>query len=724
MTTITGYIRKTYYRNEKTGFTKFLFLTKDLPEIARDALVFCTASIPAYDINVPLKMDGEIITSEEDGSMLFSANVVQPYISDKTTAIAFLSSGIVKNMGRALAEKIVDKVGHDIFTFIQQRDPRKELGEGFTERELSLFDVFVWKARVLIQENEIFTYIAPFGGSFHSATKISASRTNALQALKKNPYAVGIPAGLKFATCDLIFAQENGTYYNENRLEWLTLKCLQQNENSGNTYAYIDNIMLWVNKVSRLSRVFNEKIPKPLILRACFNSEKIVCEQSPEGFRFYLEKTYYQEESIVAHLKRIQSAKASLPFKEKWIEMIEKKNGVIYADKQREAFELLKSTGLKVITGGPGTGKTTTVNGLIQAYQNMFPNNKILLCAPTGRAAQRLAETTSKNASTLHRALDIRPFNDDVQSKTLEDNPLDADFIIVDEMSMTDTEIFSILLGAIKSETLVLLCGDVNQLPSVGAGNILHDIIDSGFLEVVQLDVVYRQAKESGITENANKVLNGDYDLVKKSDFAIHQYDTANELSDKICELVSYYYKKDDPFSVQVLSSTKQGNAGTCALNQQLQKICNNNTILAELDFNFKYGDKVMLCRNNYNCGYVNGDIGIVLDIGKENITVDIKGLGITEIPKKYMSDIVLAYALTIHKSQGAEYDTVIISLPAEPKVMLKRNLLYTAITRAKKRVILVSQAGAIEYSVNTLSTELRQTSILEKLTELPKSIF
>ncbi len=725
MNTITGYIKKIYYRNEKTGYTKFVFLTKDLPDCTCDSLITCCASIPSYGTNVPLKMEGKVSVSEENGLTTFFADIVTPYISNETVAINFLSSGIVKNVGQVLAEKFVNKTGYDLFSFVKKRDPRKELGEGFTERELSLFDTFVWKARILVQENEVYSYIAPFGGSFHSATKISSSRTNALQALKKNPYAIGIPAGLKFATCDLIFAQEGGTYYNENRLEWLTIKCLEQNENSGNTYANLKNIMNWVNKVSRLSAVFKEEIPESLIVRACFNSKKIVCEQSSPEFRFYLKKTYYQEKSIVSHLQRIQSAKTPLPFKDEWIKTIEKRNGVTYADKQREAFDLLKSTGIKVVTGGPGTGKTTTVNGLIQAYKKMFPKNKILLCAPTGRAAQRLSEATSQKSFTLHKALDIKPFGDnDIQSRTLESNPLDADFIIVDEMSMTDTAIFSILLGAIKSNTLVLLCGDTDQLPSVGAGNILHDVIASNFIEVIQLNVVYRQAKESGITENAIQVNTGNPELVIKDDFNVHQLNTVEELSDKVCELVAHYYKKEDPFAVQVLSSTKQGAGGTYSLNQKLQKICNENKTVTELDFNLKCGDKVMLCRNNYEIGYVNGDVGIVTDIDVDYITVDIKGLDVTKIPRKYMSDIVLAYSVTIHKSQGSEYDTVIISLPSEPRVMLKRNLLYTAITRAKKRVILVTQFGSIEYAVNTLDTELRQTSILEKLTEAPKSIF
>jgi exodeoxyribonuclease V alpha subunit len=536
---------------------------------------------------------------------------------------------------------------------------------------------------------------------------------------------VGIPAGLKFNTCDLIFAHEGGAYYNENRLEWLVVKCLEQNENSGNTYAHIKNIMFWVNKLSKLSPVFNEEVPESLIVRACFNSKKIVCEQSSPEFRYYLKKTYYEEKSIVSHLQRIQSSKTPLCFNEKLIKAIEKKNGVTYAEKQKLAFELLKSTGIKVVTGGPGTGKTTTVNGLIQAYHKMYPNNTILLCAPTGRAAQRLSEATSKKAFTLHKALDIKPFGDnDIQSRTLESNPLEADFIIVDEMSMTDTSIFSILLGAIKSDTLVLLCGDTDQLPSVGAGNILHDIIASDFVEKVQLDVVYRQAKESGITENAIKVNSGNSDLVKKDDFSTYKLDSQKELSDKVCELVSCYYKKDDPFAVQVLSSTKQGDAGTVLLNRKLQMLCNENKTLTELEFNLKCGDKVMLTRNNYDIGYVNGDIGIITNIDSDYITIDIKGLAVTKVPRKYMSDISLAYAITIHKSQGSEYDTVVIALPSEPRVMLKRNLLYTAITRAKKRVILVTEQGSVEYAVNTLDTELRQTSILEKLVGQPKAIF
>jgi exodeoxyribonuclease V alpha subunit len=331
MDIITGYIRKIYYRNEKTGYTKFLLLTKDLPEYTDDSLIICCASIPSYGTNVPLKLEGSVSTAEESDFPIFNASLVVPYIKDKSVAVNFLASGIVKHIGQALAEKIVNKTGYDLFSFVKKRDPRQELGDGFTERELSLFDTFIWKTRILIQENEVYTYIAQFGGSFYSATKISSNRTNALQALKKNPYAVGIPAGLKFNTCDLIFAHEGGAYYNENRLEWLVVKCLEQNENSGNTYAYIKNIMFWVNRLSKLSPVFNEEVPESLIVRACFNSKKIVCEQSSPEFRYYLKKTYYEEKSIVSHLQRIQSSKTPLCFNEKLIKAIEKKNNVTYA---------------------------------------------------------------------------------------------------------------------------------------------------------------------------------------------------------------------------------------------------------------------------------------------------------------------------------------------------------------------------------------------------------
>lgn len=721
---IFGYCKEIKFRNEKTGNTTFLLSTNAFPKYRKGGFLMCVANMPSYQSNTPLLLVGDI----NRDTNIFEATLVKPHLTNKETACSYISSGIVKGIGEKLAQKIVNVTGPDLFTYIQKRNPRNELLKTLTEKEMSLFDEFVWKTRILLQQNDVYTYISQFGGDYLAASKICENRTNALHSLKTNPYLVGLNAGLKFDVCDLIYNHEGGNCYDECRIEALVIKSLEQNENCGNTFAYIHNIMKWVNMCSRQSSVFKDIIPEALVIRSCFNSRKIICEKTTEKdkgivFRYFLKDTYLMEKDIVKNINRIKNGMHSLPFNPKWIEKIEKINNVKYSNRQKDAFNFLNSTGIKVLTGGPGTGKTTVINGLIQAYTFMFPQNPILLCAPTGRAAQRISEATGKPAFTLHKALDVHPFGEEMQAKTL-DNPLDANLIIVDEMSMTDTEIFSLLLGAVKTDTLVILCGDTDQLPSVGAGNILHDIIECGIIETNKLDVVYRQAAESGITQNAISVNNGSTSLTKKDDFDISVVKNHLDISNKICEIVKDCYDVRNPFSVQVLSSTKKGDAGTIALNKKLQQICNPQKEESELDYTFKRGDKIMMFRNNYEIGYVNGDTGTILEITPNEIIVDIKGTGKLSIPKTNMSDISLAYSVTIHKSQGSEFDTVIISLPNSPISILKRNLLYTAITRAKKKVIIVTQTGVIEHTINTLDTELRQTDILDKLIPVPKTIF
>ena len=408
-----------------------------------------------------------------------------------------------------------------------------------------------------------------------------------------------------------------------------------------------------------------------------------------------------------------------IPFNSSVIDEIEKEYNIKYSISQRESFNFIKSSGIKILTGGPGTGKTTVIRGLIEAYKRTNPKGIVALCAPTGRAAQRITESTKMEASTIHRLLDCKPYGDNEEELTCknQDNPLSADLLIVDEVSMVDTELFAMLLGAVKSGTLIILCGDTDQLPSVGAGNVLKDLIASKQFPVNVLDTVYRQTDGSNIIHNANCVRTGNRREMRCGiDFEIIEVNSEKKIQDKIVNILRSL-KYDDINAFQVLTPSKKGNAGTIQLNKLIQPICNQNTSkIFYGNTGFKCGDKIMTIRNNYKLNYFNGDIGVVKSVSEQGMEIEINGETI-KLTEGLYEDVSLAYASTIHKSQGSEYSTVIIALPSSPKLMLKKDLLYTAITRAKERVIIIAENGALDTAVRQVTNPItRKTSLMEKI--------
>ena len=411
---------------------------------------------------------------------------------------------------------------------------------------------------------------------------------------------------------------------------------------------------------------------------------------------------------------RLQQASTPQQYDETIPEQIEAECGIRYAEQQKEAFRLLKRSGISILTGGPGTGKTTVINGLIAAYQKLHPNARVKLCAPTGRAAQRMTESTGLEAVTVHRLLDFRPYGQgDVMYKNA-DNPINAGLIIMDEVSMLDTELLSIFLSAVKSDTSVLFVGDENQLPSVGPGNVLHDMIGAG-IPTVRLSAVYRQSSQSPIIQNAQRINDGNSDLIECSEFGLWFTDNPKNIAHKILSRVCTLYDPQHPFDVQVLTPVRGGDAGVIGLNNMLQQMLNpRREGEPELAFGwarYRLRDKIIMLSNNYEKGYYNGDLGVVTDIADGCLTVDIMGKRI-DIEREIMKDVSLSYAMTVHKAQGSEYKHVIIALPYKPANMLQRNLLFTAVTRAKTSVMIISENGALQKAVKTCNARQRNTRL------------
>ena len=713
---IHGIYDRTIYRNEATGLTKFTLFT-DACEESRNSrgVLVCQGVTPVFASGMPLKMDGEIKRALFCDEFRFTS--IQPF-SDKTqTTIKYLASGAFYGIGEKTAEKIVAITGPDIFSFIQRVDAKDILRESIGDLKIeSLFQTI----RNTFQQKVVMDYIQPFGGDYTNAARvIQQYPANGIEALKNDCYKVGMEAGLSFFVCDSIAQSERYFAFDERRIAAIMQLAFSRINGCGHTCADIDTLYREVQKIVK-SSAYTETIPKGLIVRAA-NKEKMFAIDMSNGTFYYTYDIYRAERDLAREANRIQDHVRILPYSESVISEIEDAENIKYSQKQKDAFPFLRTSGIKILTGGPGTGKTTTINGLIKAYRQMNPDGKILLCAPTGRAAQKMYEATGIRALTIHKAIDVRPFGNEIQYKTLDD-PLDFDLIIVDEMSMADITITSMLLGAIRTNSTVLLCGDINQLPSVGPGSVLHDMIESHRFETVTLDVIYRQAKGSSIIGNALRINEGKTSLVNDKQFTVITVESEQEIQRKIAELMCKKYDPNDIFGAQILSSTKKGEAGTIALNVAMQDICNTQKFFNPEDTTVQYGpykysvgDKIMMIANNYKDGYFNGDIGTIRAINSESITVDIDDHAI-EVRRKNLCDMTLAIAVTIHKSQGAEFPTVIVALPANPSVMLQRNLLYTAVTRAKKEIIIVEEKGAIEKAINSISNTIRRTHLLEKI--------
>ena len=440
---------------------------------------------------------------------------------------------------------------------------------------------------------------------------------------------------------------------------------------------------------------------------------------------FYNKKLYQAETRIAKNLIRLSSMtdKKNQGWNPRLIEYAQTACQINYGEQQRRAFStVLSSKGLKVVIGGPGTGKTTTIKGIILAYKKIFPDNKVKLCAPTGRAAQRMAESTGMEATTVHRLLDYRPYGDSSIHKDAND-PIMADLIVVDEMSMMNIELFDIFLSAIKTGTTIIFVGDTHQLEAVGAGSILKDLLEmpETITQKCELTDVFRQKGGSPIIENSMRINRGETTLETRDDFQILHKKYEEESRDKVMEIMKGLYNPDDPFETQILCPSRKGEAGITNLNTLLQQEFNpGKKGLQYGSTKFRVGDKIMMTNNNYDstCLFYNGDIGVIKEIHPNGMDVEIRG-EILRIKRQMLNLVQLSYGMTIHKSQGSEFKNVVIVMPMEPKSMLVRNLLYTAVTRAKKRVIIINEGSALETSIKVDKSQSRRTTLLLQLRQM-----
>lgn len=734
METITGFVEHIVYRNEENGYTVLNLASNEEDEVT------CVGVFQMISEGESLELTGEYTVHPSYGPQF----KVQQYSIKEPEDIAsierYLGSGAIKGVGAALAARIVRKFKEDTFRIIEEEPERLAEIKGISERKAQEIAQQTEEKRELRQA---MIFLQNYGISLSLAVKIYQTyQLDMYRIIQENPYRMAEDVtGVGFKIADEI-AHRVGIHLDSDfRIRSGIMYVLQQASLEGHTYLPEE---LLTRRACELLGVDASGVEKHYMDMAI--DRKLILKQSEAEVQIYASTFYYMELNVAVMLRELN---VKYDFSETAVEQrirkIEQLSELELDEMQRTAVKEAVRSGLLVITGGPGTGKTTTINTIIQYFES--EGMDIALAAPTGRAAKRMSETTGYEAKTIHRLLELSGGMDEHAGfERNEQNPLETDVIIIDEMSMVDITLMHNLLKAVVAGTRLILVGDVNQLPSVGPGSVLKDIIDSHACNVVRLNRIFRQASESDIIVNAHKINRGEpvsLDNKSRDFFFLKRYD-ANVIISICIQLIRQKlpkYVNASPFDIQVLTPMRKGLLGVERLNTILQQYLNPpDGKKAEREHGqtiFRVGDKVMQIKNNYQAeweirsrynipiekglGVFNGDMGIVREINSfsETLTVEYEERRMVEYPFKELDQLDLAYAITIHKSQGSEYPAVIIPLLTGPRMLMNRNLLYTAVTRARKCVTLVGDEKAFYNMEANVNEQKRYSGLRDRLEEL-----
>lgn len=721
--------------DNKNNLKTTLFINTEELNVFRNhlGLVECRGFFPVLENKTEVKVSGKW-EEKPDKTYFFTVSNIQIVTESKE-----FSKLILKKIERKIQDKdekfklspqakkkILEITGNDLVSFIQRPDCKEILKENTKLSEDKIEDIIDELSTYLV-EPTLINYLFNFNVNGSSIYKlIDLYKGRAVNAIQKYTYEVGMKVGINFETCDLIARDRKINPLNKNRIKTMIYDCVKQLLNSdGSTYTTKGMFQkAMIRKITK-SAFPEVNIPIEMIGVLLPHIDGLYLENNGQFVKIYLKKYYFAELKIAKYLKLLDTKKETkfpVDFDmENEIKNVEKEFGFTYSDVQKSAFNLLNTKGVKIITGGPGTGKTTIVNGLIHIYKKFFPANEILCIAPTGRASQRITEVTKMEAKTIHKALEFMPFEDSSEATRNEKNTLSADLIFLDEMSMVDTEIFAKLLCAIKKGATLVLLGDENQLQSVSSGNVLADLINTELFEMYRLKEVFRQKGDNTLINNANNVLMGKLEIVKNENFEVMSFENNK---DSISEIINTFFNFNQ--DIQILSPTKVGIGGTRNINDILSKqiqekiksVKEEDTEIPEFVYGrtkYHLNDKVIFHQNNYKTGYYNGDIGYIKSITEKEISVQIND-NLLFISGKDLNDMTLAYAITIHKSQGSEANNVLIYLPDTYTKFLNRNMLFTGITRTKKYVKIVYVNNAFFESVMNITKDKRKTGLVDKI--------
>ena len=729
MERLTGTIERVTYYNDENGYS----VLKVMPDqrrmdAARDGTIAVVGIMPELQIGVSVAFTGEWVEDKTYGKQ-FRAETVEAVAPTTVQGLVnYLGSGLVKGIGPVTAERIVKHFGKKTLDILDNNPER--LYETDVKPQLIKRLIDTWAQTR--NANAAMIFLQNFGVSSKLATRIYGELGDeTMTKVRSDPYTLADEVhGIGFIKADAI-AQNMGVDLDAHgRIRAGLHYALNQMSNEGHVFMPRDRLLektaelLKIEQTARLEEVLEQQLETHQLV-----TDRALTQEGDQVEAIYLPKFFYCERRVAQRLQQISETPSPITDEVRgmnwttFLRDLSDESDQDLSPQQQDAVRAALAHKISVLTGGPGTGKTTTLRMVIEALQSL--EFTFLLASPTGRAAKRLSESTGCAASTIHRLLGYSPVEGFTHD---QDDPLDADMVIVDETSMVDLILFHHLLKAIRPETHLLLVGDVNQLPSVGAGNVLHDVIDSGLAHVTRLETIFRQGQDSHIVVNAHRINQGELPFMDNSsaDFFFFGADDPAKAAELVVDIVKNRLPAKfgvDPIrDVQVIAPMYRGPAGVDALNAMLQKTLNGGgTRRAEKQIGeriFRLGDKVMQTRNDYDKDVFNGDIGRVygfdFDDGKLRVMMDDGQM--VEYSWKETDQLRHAFCISTHRSQGAEYPVVVIPILAQHYMMLQRNLLYTAITRAKKLVVMVGSRKAVGMAVNNNKVAERYSNLLVRL--------
>ena len=742
--TVTGYIDHIIFRNEENGYTVMVVKNSENEEE-----LTCVGSFPAVSQGTTIQASGIYTHHPVYGKQFQISSFVEKIPEDTYAMERYLGSGAIKGIGAALAARIVRRFGEYTILIVEEEPERLAEVKGISEKKAREIAAQVTEKTEM---RKAMIFLQKYGISLNLGAKIYQKYKDSLYTvLQENPYRLAEDiSGVGFKIADEIAARIGIHADSDYRIRSGMLYTLLQASGEGHTYLPKDQLFARCAKLLGVDESYMEKHLMDMLL-----DRKLVMQEKKGEKIIYPSQYYYLELNTARMLCELNiCCPEDENIVEKRIASIEKETGTVLDEMQKKAVTEAAGHGLFILTGGPGTGKTTTINAIIRFFEG--EGAELRLAAPTGRAAKRMTEATGYEAQTIHRLLELNGMPEDDRStgtvhfERNAQNPLEADVIIIDEMSMVDIHLMHSLLLAITAGTRLILVGDENQLPSVGPGNVLRDIIHSGCFPVIELTKIFRQASESDIVVNAHKINRGEpVEIHNKSRdfFFLKRYD-ADMIIRVVIALIQDKlprYVNARPFEIQVLTPMRKGLLGVERLNQMLQRYLNpqdgskkEKTLGDRL---FRQGDKVMQIKNDYQMewevrgrygipvekgiGVFNGDTGILREINEfaETAEVEFEDGRFATYSFKQLEELELAYAITIHKSQGSEYPAVILPVLSGPQMLLNRNLLYTAVTRARKCVTVVGSEETFAEMIRNEKQQKRYSALDERIRELNESI-
>lgn len=739
MEEIEGILAEIIYQNEVNSYVVGVFETEE-------EQFTVVGYLPFIKKGDTLKLVGKFVEHKDYGEQ-FKIETFEKLMPQTLGALeTYLANGNIKGVGPATASKIVNKFGEDTIHVLKYEPQKLAQIRGITKaKAVEISESFIENWEVW----QIVGFLEGFGMGAESAKKVyDLLGINAIAEIEANPYIlIDISRGVDFKQIDQMAIELGVEKENQKRVKSGIKYALIKITYNGHCCTLKENLIEYVKNLLNV----NEAVIEDGIINLKVNNEIIVEDREGEEW-IYLYSFYNAESQIARNILGLQKYKnvKKVSNIEKELKLVEERTDILLSEKQKEAIKAINDNNVTIITGGPGTGKTTIIKSIIEIYKQK--KYKIVLCAPTGRAAKRMTETTGEEASTLHRLLEIGKV--DEESLFKKDNeyqgaPIDGDIIIVDEVSMVDMFIMSYLLDCIYKGTKLILVGDCDQLPSVGPGSVLKDLIASEKITTVHLDKIFRQAAKSKIIVNAHRVNSGKKFISKddkemeedsKQDFFFIKENNNEKVLEQVLSLCNGRLKKFGDYdffeSIQVLSPTKKGMLGTREMNKALQEELNPHRD-GEAEKNsmgaiFRIGDRVMQIKNNYDIywekkdngevevgnGVFNGETGTILNINEKekNICVKFDDDKLVWYEFNDLEQIEHSYCITIHKAQGSEFDVVIMLVPQAAPMLLTRNLLYTGLTRAKKLLIVIGNERVVDYMINNVDSKKRNTGLEFKL--------